>query len=94
MITILNTSILTAFGLYEYKPLSIENGDRHGMHAHPEKAARGEKCGASKLTESDVRKIRELVAAGVYVKEVANRFHTDVSNVHFIVKRKTWRHVE
>lgn len=45
----------------------------------------------SKLTDTQVRAIR--ASTGTF-KEIAKRFGVSKSNVEFILKRKTWKHVE
>lgn len=53
----------------------------------------GEKCHKSKLKESEVRKIRDLQGSKNH-KELAEMFGVTPSNVLFILKKKTWKHVE
>lgn len=60
---------------------------RHGT------SNRGERCGSHKLTEADVRKIREGVAAGTKQKVYVEEFSVDPTSISCIVLRKTWRHV-
>lgn len=48
---------------------------------------------AAKLTEADVRRIRELVAAGQTGKDVAALYGSSPSLVSLIVRRKKWAHV-
>lgn len=49
--------------------------------------------GNSKLTEADVRQIRQLNRQGLILKDIAARFETTPQNVFFIVTGTTWRHV-
>ncbi|QIN93650.1 HNH endonuclease [Gordonia phage DumpsterDude] len=54
---------------------------------------RGETSGTNKLTGDQVSEIRELVAAGMLHREVAERFGVARSNVTRIVNRQGWSHV-
>lgn len=51
---------------------------------------RGERNGASKLTEADVLKIR---ASTLSHSKIAKIFGINATNVFYIKKRKTWSHV-
>ncbi len=60
----------------------------------PEKALKiGEQNGRAKLTEGDVRTIREAHKDGAVPKVLASRFGVCVSTIWNIVSRKQWRHV-
>lgn len=48
----------------------------------------------AKITESDVREIRDLYSKGVSYKQIAARYNMTDANVSMIVRRKTWKHVE
>lgn len=49
----------------------------------------------AKLTEDDVRDIRSRYAAGgVSYMDLAVEYGLPQSNIGYIVKRQTWRHVE
>lgn len=54
---------------------------------------RGDTCPVSKLTESDVRRAKELHAQGMTQKTIASIFHVDQSTISYAVRGKTWRHV-
>ena len=56
-------------------------------------APKGEKCAASKLTEAQIIKIREMVAHGVTQRLVGELFHTTQSNVSRIVSKESWAHI-
>jgi hypothetical protein len=72
----------------------VPTGDRHGLHAHPERAARGEHHGQAVLTADTVRRIRVRYAAGgVSQSQLAREFGTDQGNISAVVRHKTWRHV-
>lgn len=57
------------------------------------KEPRGERNGASKLSEDQVRRMRQLHATGERPSILAMRFQIDRSNVWHILTRRTWRHV-
>ena len=59
---------------------------RHGVQT------RGETAGHAVLTEDDVRRIRTL-AGTIDNKEIGARFGITGSNVGYILKRKTWKHI-
>ena len=48
--------------------------------------------GSRKLTTPQVKEIRKLAEMGVKISEISRLFNTDRSNVHLIIKRKTWNH--
>lgn len=54
---------------------------------------KGEKCGRSKLKESDVLQIRMLYDSGVGPLDIAKRFNIGKTNVHRIVNREIWSHI-
>ena len=54
----------------------------------------GEDNHASKLTEADVRAIREMFKSGANKGEISRRFGTSRKNVAVIVNRLTWTHVD
>jgi len=55
---------------------------------------RGSKHGNAKLNEDDVRNIRLARTTGWSNKSLAHIFEVSVSNVEYIVRRKTWTHVD
>jgi hypothetical protein len=66
---------------------------RKSILAAQEKPPRGERNGASKLTEASVRKIRELRAAGERPSVLALRFAVHRTLIWYVVTRRVWRHV-
>jgi hypothetical protein len=55
---------------------------------------KGERCYLSKLTEQDVREIREAYASGrMTQKALAAKYQTCLSNVLAILNRRSWRHL-
>lgn len=70
-------------------------GLKNGQHTKPEKTVVGSAHGKSKLTESDVREIRSLYAAGgIKQSELASRFGITPQNISDIVIFATWKHVQ
>lgn len=58
------------------------------------RSLRGERHNLVKLTESQVREIRRLWAAGdIMQPELAQRFDTTKGTVSLIVRGETWRHI-
>lgn len=53
----------------------------------------GEAAGKSSLTESDIRLIRQVSAAGRPQRETAERFRVSKKTIQDIVHRRTWGHV-
>lgn len=68
-------------------------GDRHYYQRNPDKVLRGESNGSSKLSESDVREIRQLCASGISQAKVGKQFGICQQGVWGIVHRKKWAHV-
>lgn len=58
------------------------------------KTARGEVCGASKLTEVEVRRVFEWYAQGMSHRAIAELIGVSSNNVGAILARQTWGHVE
>lgn len=68
-------------------------GARNGQHTHPERTARGEQIGISRLSEKQVRAIKRLLATGVQRMVLARRFNVAWQTVGNIAAGITWRHV-
>lgn len=69
---------------------------RHNnQHAHETGLInnRGEKCGACKLAESQVKEIRDLASNGVSPSIIAKKYGISVSNTNHIIKNRTWKHL-
>lgn len=58
-----------------------------------DRQAKGQNQGAAKLTDSDVRKIRQLYKEGMPSRPIAKMFNMDKSTILDIVNRKYWKHV-
>ena len=56
-------------------------------------SSRGEKNGRAKLTEQDVREIRDLLAAGNTQQRIANNFGMSRAAIGLIGQRKLWKAV-
>lgn len=85
-------------------------GDKSGSRLHPEKVFRGPnhpwrkgnkhyhqgaKNGRAKLTEQDVRNIRQLWAGGGCTKVgLGEQFGVSDTVIHNIIRRKSWAHVD
>ena len=74
--------------------------DRHGRTARgkdrtrPERRARGEQSGMSKLTDRAVSTIRTLYATGDWRQvDLAERFRVTQVTISLVTRRKIWRHV-
>jgi hypothetical protein len=66
---------------------------RHAWKVGAERAARGERIGASKLTADDVRAIRVANATGATQRQLAGQYGLCQSTVWKIVHRLQWVHV-
>ncbi len=62
-------------------------GPRHGLRKHPERAARGERHGVSKLTEAQIGEIR--AAPGLH-KDIAAKFGISRQHVGAIKNGVVW----
>lgn len=76
-------------------PERVPRGDHHGFRLHPERVARGERAAHSKVTEQQVREIRQRYALGdISQTALASANGVSKSLVNRIVLRKTWKHIE
>lgn len=66
----------------------------HALGRNPGVPPKGEAHRSAKLTEADVRKIRERFAAGESKTAIAAAYGVSRQNVGFIVRRATWREVQ
>lgn len=72
----------------------LATGDRHGSRTHPERIKAGEKGGMAKLTNDQVRTIRQTYAAGgVTHTDLAQRFGVARTTIGHIVNGDGWRSV-
>jgi hypothetical protein len=68
-------------------------GNKHGTKRYPEKIPRGFRNGASKLTENAIRTIRVGFLGGITRTKLAEAHGITYSNVCYILRGKTWKHV-
>ena len=68
---------------------NLADRDRKGRAVY----RRGTNNGSARLSEGDVRQIRNLAKNGVQQKDIAARFDIAQATVSLIVGRKTWRHI-
>lgn len=66
---------------------NIRDASQKGM------MARGEFHSNSKLTESEIREIRQLRAKGTTFVEIADYLHVHPSNIGYICRGDSWKHV-
>jgi hypothetical protein len=66
----------------------------HADMATKQRSSWGERSGHAKLTEGDVREIRQLAARGVRHAEIAERFSVSRVTVSDIHRRKSWYQLE
>lgn len=70
---------------------TIQRGDDNPSRRHPERLARGERHGKSKLTQSKVVQIRSLHKQGVYLRIIGKLFGISAGHVGHIVRGDVWR---
>lgn len=75
-------------------PEKWHRGDDHHNRKRPERMARGEANGFAKLTEDAVRDIRQRRADGETLRSIAADHHVNLTCVHKIVMRESWKHVD
>lgn len=69
------------------------SGDRNTARMNPEKQVRGSAQHAAKLTEEQVRSIREERAGGSTLQQLADRYGVGFGNISHIVTGRSWQHV-
>jgi len=72
----------------------ILRGDSHYARSKPERLARGSSHGMARLTEGDVRTIRERCLRGELQRTVGTDYEIPQATVSDIVTRRTWKHVD
>jgi hypothetical protein len=68
-------------------------GDKNGSRLHPDSLSRGEEVNTAKLTEDDVRAIRESHDAGETQVALAARYGVQQTTISRVVLGRTWRHI-
>lgn len=73
----------------EWNTRSINQRDRvlHGT------SNRGSRNGQSKLTESDILKIKEMARKGILQREIAKIFNVSRQTISDITTKKSWKHI-
>lgn len=64
--------------------------DRKGRYH----GGRGERQWKAKLTETDVKAIRQAGANGIATGKLAAQFSVSTSTIRYVVQRTTWKHVK
>ncbi len=68
----------------------MASGDRQGLRRHPHRAPKGERTGSAKLTDTKVIIIRKSRAT---VADLATRYRVSKAAIHFVLWRRTWKHL-
>jgi hypothetical protein len=69
-------------------------GENSGWGLHPERQTKGEASHHAKLTEAQVREMRQRAEAGETQRSLATEFGVGPMQVSRIVRRLKWKHVE
>lgn len=75
-------------------PERLARGNRSGSVVHIEKRPRGSSHWNSTLNESDINKIREMLANGLKCTKIGKQFNVSANVILNIKHGKTWRHVK
>jgi hypothetical protein len=76
-------------------PERAARGTRNARFTHPETTARGEESGQAKLTESQVREIRQLHNTGAHSqKSLGKKFGVCKATIYYIVNNLSWQHID
>jgi hypothetical protein len=75
------------------RPELLARGERNGAKTKPENTLRGSQCPSSKLKESQVIEIKKMYGQGFSAKEISLIFDVSSTNINYIVKGKSWKHV-
>lgn len=85
------------FGVSQSTISRVVRGSNWGpdgaFHGKP-RAGRGERVRTAKLTESDVREVRDEHARGASCAALGRRFGVGRGTILKVVKRRTWAHVD
>ena len=66
-----------------------------GFHfVHEENRSLGEKHGQSKLTDNDIREIRQKYDSGIKVNELARQYGMGHAQIGMIAHRRAWIHIK
>ena len=83
--------LIAAVGLTVYPPVSNYVNDKYQSLVRTEYVEEVEKSDAAKLTEAQVKMMRELYANGHSQKEIADAFSISRRHVNDIVNGRTWK---
>jgi HNH endonuclease len=75
-------------------PEKLARGDKSGSRLHAENLLRGKDHPKAKLTEDDVRTIRQRRASGQKVHSIATDYDLTDTAVSHIALRRNWKHIE
>ncbi len=78
-------------GLHKH-PEAAARGERHGSATHPERVARGERGGMSKLTNKDVIEIRHSWRQ-LSRQQLASKYRVSKALICGILRGKRWTHL-
>lgn len=71
----------------------LPRGDEHYARTNPERLARGERHGNTRLTAAMVTALRAERSGGLSLRALAEKYGLRECSVSAIVKRRNWRHV-
>lgn len=74
-------------------PHKRATGDRNGSRKHPNRLPRGERVASARLTDDQVREIRQRYAAGEQQQHIAPDYGVNRATISYIVLGKTWKHL-
>lgn len=71
----------------------LATGERHGLHRHPERIARGEHIGGARLSREQVLDIRYLTAHGMPQRLLGAIYAVSGATIGKIVRGESWAHI-
>lgn len=74
---------------YDTHANNVRDQERHGTR----NPAKGEDSGSAKLTEEDVKQIRQRFDSGEMQKSIHKDFSVGKTTINSVCRRKTWPHV-
>jgi hypothetical protein len=76
------------------KPHLLARGDRNGAKTKPENTLKGSQCPSSKLVESQVIEIKQMIRDGIHKQVIADKFNVTRTNIYYIATGKSWKQVK
>ena len=73
--------------------MTVARGDANGARTCPHRVPRGERNGMAKLSEHDVRVIRQRRREGWTRADLADRYGVVEGTITFALAGETWGHV-